>query len=184
MREKCKGGHASALYLHRVQMQLVLEIWVWMGLVLFPGTFPITVHGELSGSDLPHKSYPLSTECPYVYESDYSIHNTTERTLAHVHWGWSNRIFLYVALKVLLVLWGIWSLDFFRCYSTILCKQQHQGCSCTYTWVSSGILPHCAHFIHVCIKLHNYNLEQLSDYGIHFTYFLFTWGEDGNPQHQ
>ena len=43
MREKCKDGHASTLYLHHVQMQLVLGIWVWMGLALFPGTFPITV---------------------------------------------------------------------------------------------------------------------------------------------
>ena len=39
----------------------------------------------LSGSDLPHKSHLLPTECPCVYESDCSVHNTTECTLPHLH---------------------------------------------------------------------------------------------------
>ena len=55
-----------------------------MGLVLFSGT--VSNHCDvLSCGDLPHKSHLLSTECPCVHESDCSVHNTTECTLAHVH---------------------------------------------------------------------------------------------------
>ena len=42
----------------------MLGTWLWMGLVLYPGTFPNNCD-VLSGGDLPHKSHLLSTECPY-----------------------------------------------------------------------------------------------------------------------
>ena len=64
----------------------------------------------LSSGDLSHKSHFLSTECPCVHESDSSVHNTTECTLAHVQVTG----FPYVVLQVLLVVCGIWSLDFFH----------------------------------------------------------------------
>ena len=54
-----------------------------MALVLFLGTFPNNCD-VLSGGNLLHKSHLLSTECPSVYESDYSIHNSTECNRAHV----------------------------------------------------------------------------------------------------
>ena len=62
----------------------MLGTWLRMGLVLFSETLPNNCD-VLSSGDLPHKSYLLSTECPCVHESDYSVHNTTEYTLAHVH---------------------------------------------------------------------------------------------------
>ena len=39
----------------------------------------------LSGGNLPHKSHILPTECPCIHKPDYSLHNTTERMLTHVH---------------------------------------------------------------------------------------------------
>ena len=55
-----------------------------MGLVLFSGTFPNNCD-VLSSGDLSHKSHFLSTERPCVHESDCSVHNTTECTLAPVY---------------------------------------------------------------------------------------------------
>ena len=89
--------------------------------------------------------------------------------------------FIYMALKVVLVLCGIWSLDFFLCcYSTILCKQQHQDCSCTCTWVSSGIYPIFLILLtYVCIKLHNSNFRPVvwlrKPFRRHFVHLRRRW---------
>ena len=60
----------------------MLGTWLWMGLVLFPGTFP-NIRDVLSGSDLPHNL--LSIEYPCFHESDCSVHNMTKCTPANVH---------------------------------------------------------------------------------------------------
>ena len=62
----------------------MLGTWLWMGLVLFPGTVPNNCL-VLSGSYLPHKSHLLPTERSCVHESDCGVHNMTECTLVHVH---------------------------------------------------------------------------------------------------
>ena len=62
----------------------MLGTWLWMGLVLFPGTVSNNCD-VLSGGDLQHQSNLLSTECSCVHESDYSVHSATECALAHVH---------------------------------------------------------------------------------------------------
>ena len=91
---------------------MLMGTWLWTGLVLIYGTFPNNCD-VLSGGDLPHKSHLLSTECPCVHESDSSVYNI--RLNVPLHMYIENRVtgFSYVALKVLLVLCGIWSLDFF-----------------------------------------------------------------------
>ena len=67
----------------------------------------------------------------------------------------------------------------FSQYSTILCKQQHQDCSCACTWVSCGILSHLSHFTHVCIKLHDNNFRPVvwlwRPFHRHFAYFRRRW---------
>ena len=81
---KCKDGYGTALYSYTLKCKQVLGTWLWMGLVLFAGTFPNNCD-VLSGGDLPHKSHLLPTECPCVHESDCSVRDTTEYTIAHVH---------------------------------------------------------------------------------------------------
>ena len=117
-------------------MKAVQLQWLWMGLVLFPGTLSNNCD-VFSGGDLPHKSHLLPTECPGVHESDSSVHNTTQHTIAHVHCKQSNRISICGAASATCIVWYMELRLFSFSYSTILCKQQHQGCSCTCTWVSS-----------------------------------------------
>ena len=71
-------------YTHTLWNAVSAGDMVMDGLVLFPGTVPNNC-AVLSGDDLPHKSHLLPTECPCVHESDCSVHNTTECTIAHVH---------------------------------------------------------------------------------------------------
>jgi len=122
----------------------VLETWLWMGLVFSPWTGPnhCTI---LSGGDLPHKSYLLPTECSCVTESGYGVHNTFEYTLAHVYWEWSNWLSICDAASAACAMQHMELRLFSLCYSTILCKQQHQDYSCTSTGVSCGILSHFSH---------------------------------------
>ena len=77
----------------------------------------------LSGGDLPHKSNFLCIECPCVHESDCGVHYAPEFTL-HMYIEYILTGLLYVTLKVLLVLCGIWSLDFFH-----------------------SVIPPCMHFV-------------------------------------
>ena len=39
----------------------------------------------LSGGDLPHKGHLLTAECPCIHESDCSLHNTSECTIAYAY---------------------------------------------------------------------------------------------------
>ena len=128
----------------------MLGTWLWMGLVLFLGALSNNCD-VLSCGDLPHKSHLLPTECPCVHESDCSVHSTTECTPAHVHWEQSNRISLCGTASATGTVWNMELRLFSLSYSTILCKQQHQDCSCTCTWVSSGLLSHLSHFTHLCM---------------------------------
>ena len=108
---KCKDGYGIALYSYTLQCSKCWGHSYGWSLYYF---LELSNNCDiLSGGDLPHNSHLLPTECTCVHESNFSVHNTTEHTLPHVHWEWSHRI-PYVALKVLLVLCGIWSLDFFR----------------------------------------------------------------------
>ena len=65
------------------------------------------------------------------------------------------------------------------CYSTILCKQQHQDNSCTCTWVSSSNLSHLPDFTHLCIKFHDNNFRPIvwlwKPFHRHFAHFRRRW---------
>ena len=134
----------------------MLGTWVWMGLVLFSGTLPNN-YDVVSGSDLPHKSHLLSTECSCVYESDCCVHNTT------LHMYIENNItgFLHITLQVLLVLCGFWSLDFFRSVVPPFCVSSNikavHALALEYLvafYPIYLILLTC-----VCIKLHDNNFR-------------------------
>ena len=83
-----------------------------MALIVLSGTFSNNCN-VLSSGDLSHKSHFLSTECPCVM-SQIIVYKI--RLNVHLHLYIENNVtgFLYVALKVPLVLCGIWSLDFFH----------------------------------------------------------------------
>ena len=70
-------------YIHTLWNAVSVGDMVTDGL-LFPGTLSNSCD-VYSGGDLPRKSHLLSTECPSIHESDCSVHNTFECTLAHVH---------------------------------------------------------------------------------------------------
>ena len=118
--------------------------WV---LYYFLELFPITVMYFVVGTfHIRATSSPLSA---LVFMSQIVVYTIRLNVPLHMHI--ENEVTGFLALQVLLVLCGIWSLDFSVCHSTILCKQQHQGCSCTCTLVCSGIVSHLSHFDHLCM---------------------------------
>ena len=136
-----------------------------MGLLLFPGTLSNNC-SVLSGSNLQHTNATSSTLSAVVFMSQIIIY--TVRLNVPLHMYIENKItrFTYIALQVLLVLCGIWSLDFFRFVVPTFCvsKQSHD-CSCICTEVFSGNLSHLSHFNHVCIHKtpdHLFGIETFS----------------------
>ena len=138
----------------------------------------------LSGGDLPHKSYllPLSA---LVFMSQIIVY--TIRLNVPLHMYIENKVtgILYEALKVLLVLCGIWSLDFFRYVIPPFCVNSHiktvHALALEYL---VAFYPICLTYI--CRKLHDNNFRPqlyMCDYGNHFTDTLFTSGGDGTPKH-
>ena len=100
--------------------------WV---LYYFLELFPVTVmyllvmifHIRATSSPLSILVF-VSQIVPYTIRLNVPLHMYIENDVTG---------FPYVVLQVLLVVCRIWSLDFFR--SVILCKQQHQEYSCTFT---------------------------------------------------
>ena len=122
-----------------------------MGLVLFPGTLSNNC-SVLSGSNLQHTNATSSPLSAVVFMSQIIMY--TVRLNVPLHMYIENKVtgFTYIALQVLLVLCGIWNLDFFRFVVPTFCisKQPHD-CSCTcigvFSGIFSGILSHLSHFI-------------------------------------
>ena len=145
---KCKDGYGIALYSHTLKCS---KCWGhgygWL-LYYFLELFPITVIYFLVV--IFHIRATSSSLSALVFMSQIVVYTIRLNVPFHMYIKNNVTGFPYVALKLLLELYGIWSLDFFSfCYSTILCKQQHQGCSCTCTRVCGGILSHLSHFSHI-----------------------------------
>ena len=116
-------------------------------------------------------SSPLSA---LVFMSQIIYNVYTIRLNVPLHMYIENKVtgIPYVALKVLLVLCGIWSLDFF-------CAVIPPFCVSSNSPVSSRILSHMSHFTYVCIKLHNSNFRPIvwlwKPFHKHFVHFRRRW---------
>ena len=127
---KCSGGYGTALYSYTLECS---KCWghgygwalYWaLELLLITVMYFLVVIFNVRAT-----SSPLSA---LVFMSQIVVY--TIRLNVPLHMYIDVMGFAYVAWQVLLVLCGIWSLDFFSfCYSIILCKQDHQDntCSCT-----------------------------------------------------
>ena len=161
----------------------MLGTWLWMAVVLlalFPGTVPNNCN-VLSGGDLPHKSHFLSTDCSCIHESDGSVHNTPECIPVSIYIENVVTGFPYVALKVLLILCGIWSLDFFCVVIPPFCV------SSTIKNVHALALEYLIAFYpiflisitYIFIKLHDNNFRPIvwlrKPFHRHFAHFRRRW---------
>ena len=121
---------------------------------------------------LPHKSHLLSTECSCGQIVVYTI-----RLNVPLHMYIENEVtgMLYVALKVLLVLCGIWSLDFFRAVIPPFCV------SSNIKTVHALALEYLVAFYptYVCINLHDSNFRPIvqlwKPFHKHFIHFRRKW---------
>ena len=128
---KCKGGYGAALYSYTLECSKCWGHGYGGVLYYFLGLFPITVMYFLVVIfHIRATSSPLSA---LVFMSQIVVYTIRLNIPFHVYIENELTGFPYVALQALLVLCSIWSLDFFRCRSSILCKQQHQDYSCTCT---------------------------------------------------
>ena len=78
--EKCRNGYGIALYSYTLECSKCWGHGYGWVLYYFLELFPITVMYILVVI-----FHIRVTECPCVHQSNYSIHNMTECTLAHVH---------------------------------------------------------------------------------------------------
>ena len=91
-----------------------------------------------------------------------------------------------MALRVLLVLCGIWSLDFFRPVIPPFCVSNKIKA------IHTLALEYLVAFYPICliiltysfIKLHDNNFKAIVGCGSHFIDTLFTSGESGTQKHQ
>ena len=150
-----------------------------MSLILFLETFSNNCDVP-PGGDLPHKNHLLSTECPCVYESDCCVHNTPN---VHLHMYIENEDtgFLYVAMQVLLVLCGIWNLDFFRSVVPPFCVSSN--IKTVHAFALEYLVAFYPIFLilltYVCIKLHDNNFRLVvwlwKPFHRHFVHLRRTW---------
>ena len=130
---RCKDGYGIALYSYTLQCSKCWEHGYGWVLYYFLELFPITVmYFVVVIFHIRATSFPLSA---LVFMSQIVVYTIRLNRPFHMYIENELTRFPYMALQVLLVLCGIWTLDFFRSvtYSTILCKQPHQDYSCTCT---------------------------------------------------
>ena len=145
----CKDGYGIALYSYTQECSKCWghgSGWVlYWTLELLPITvlYVLVVIFHIRAT-----SSPLSA---LVFMSQIVVYTIWLNVPLHMYIENKVEGFTYTALQVMLVLCGIWSGLLSFCYSTILCKQQYQSCSCTCTWVSSSILSHLSHYNHLCM---------------------------------
>ena len=177
---KCKDGYGTALYSYTLECSKCWEHGYEWVLYYFLELFPITVMYFLVVIfHIRATSSPLSA---LVFMSQIIVY--TIRLNVPLHMYIENKVtgIPYVALKVLLVLCGIWSLDFFRaviippfCVSSNI-KTVH-ALALEYI---VAFYPICLILLtYVCIKLHNSNFRPVvwlwKPFHKHFVHFRRRW---------
>ena len=148
---KCKDGYGTALYSYTLECSKCWEHGYEWVLYYFLELFPITVMYFLVVIfHIRATSSPLSA---LVFMSQIIVYtcNKTECTLARVHWEQSDWYPICGTESIASIVWVMELGLLSCCYSTILCKQQHQACACTCTWVYSRILSYMSHFTYLYI---------------------------------
>ena len=176
---KCKDGYGIALYSYRLECSKCWGHGYGWVLYYFLELFPITVMYFLVVIfHIRATSSPLSA---LVFMSQIIVY--TIRLNVPLHMYIENELtgFIHVALKVLLVLCGIWSLDFFRSVITPFCV------SSNIKTVHALALEYLVAFYpifliiitYVCIKLHDNNFRPVlwlwKPFHRHFAHFRRRW---------
>ena len=178
---ECKDGYGIALYSYTLECS---KCWVhgygygW-ALYYFLELFPITVMYFLVVIfHIRATSSPLSA---LVFMSQIVVY--TIRLNVPFHMYIENKVagFLYVALKVLLVLCGIWSLDFFRSVIPPFCV--NSNIKAVHALALEYLVAFYPIFLilltYVCIKLHDNNFRPVvwlwKPFHRHFVYFRRRW---------
>ena len=173
--ENCKDGYGIALYSYTLECSKCWEHGYGWVLYYFLELFPITMlYFLVVIFNVKASSSPLSA---LVFMSHFVVY--TIRLNVPLHMYIENEItgFLYVAVKVLLVLCGIWSLDFFRSVIPPFCvssniKTVH---ALALEYVVAFYPIFLILFTYVCIKLHDNNFKPVvwlwKPFHRHFTHF-------------
>ena len=156
---ECKDGYGIALYSYTLECSKCWGHGYGWVLYYFLELFPITVmyflvvifHVRATSSSLSALVF-MSQIVVYATKLNVSIHMYIENELTG---------FPYVTLKVLLVLCGIWSLDYFRSVIPPFCVSSH--ITTIYALALEYLVALYPIFLilltYVCIKLHDNNFR-------------------------
>ena len=156
---RCKDGYGIALYSYTLQCSKCWEHGYGWALYYFMELFPITVmyflvvifHIRATSSPLSALVF-MSQIVVYTIRLNVPFHMYIENELTAIP---------YMALQALLVLCGIWSLDFFRSVFPPFCVSSHIKTS--HALALEYLVAFYPIFLilitYVCIKLHNNNFR-------------------------
>jgi len=176
---KCKDGYGTALYSYTLECSKCWGHGYEWALYYFLELFPITVMYFLVVIfHIKATSSPLSA---LVFMSQIIVY--TVRLDVHLHMYIENEAprFLHVALKVLLVLCGIWSLDFFRAVIPPFCVSGNiKNIHALALEYVVAFYPICLILItFACIKLHDNNFRPVvwlwKPFHRHFVHLRRRW---------
>ena len=176
---KCKEGYGTALYSYTLECSKCWGHGYGWALYFFLELFPITVMYFLVVIfHIRATSSPLSA---LVFMSQIVVYTIRLNTPLHMYIENELTGFPYVTLQVLLVLCGIWSLDFFRAVIPPFCV------SSNIRTVHALALEYLVAFYpvflimitYVCIKLHDNNFRPVvwlwKPFHRHFVHFRRRW---------
>ena len=176
---RCKDGYGIALYSYTLECSKCWEHGYGWVLYFFLELFPITVMYFLVVIfHIRATSSPLSA---LVFMSQIVVYTIRLNITLHMYIENNVTGFSYLALKVLLVLCGIWSLDFFRAVIPPFCV------SSNIKMVHALALEYLVAFYpiflilltYVSIKLHDNNFRLLvwlwKPFHRHFVYLRRSW---------
>ena len=170
---RCKDGYGIALYSYTLQCSKCWGHGYGWVLYYFLELFPITVMYFLVV--IFHIRATSSPFCALVFMSQIAVYTT--RLNKNFHMYIENEVtgFPYVALQVLLVLCGIWSLDFFQYVSSHI-KTIH---ALALEYLVAFYPIFLTLITYVCIKLHDNNFRPVvwlwKPFHRHFAHLRRRW---------
>ena len=176
---KCKDGYGIALYSYTLECSKCWGHGYGWVLYYFLELFPITVmYFVVVIFHIRAASSPLSA---LVFMSQIVVYTIRLNVALHMYIENEVTGFPYVALKVLLVLYGIWSLDFFRSVIPSFCVSNH--IKTVHALALEYLVAFYPIFLilitYVCIKLHDNNFRPVvwlwKPFHRHFVHFRRRW---------
>ena len=176
---KCKGGYGAALYSYTLECSKCWGHGYGGVLYYFLGLFPITVMYFLVVIfHIRATSSPLSA---LVFMSQIVVYTIQLNVPFHMYIESKVTGFSYVALQLLLVLCGIWSLDFFRSVIPPFCVSSN--IKTIHALALEYLMAFYPIFLilitYVCIKLHDNNFRPViwlwKPFCRHFAHLRRSW---------